>query len=332
MALCSLVGRLSYRHLCSSDLATWMTNSWRPVVRYVPTLTPLGRGWLHFHFKSPEDTTNILERLWTIDDNNLMLKRWRVSFDPAQDYFRLRHLWVLLPGLPLHIWNEKALMAIGNSLGRFISIDSKTNTGRDKRLARILVEIDIHEGLSETLDIDWRGHITRQKLDYLGIPFRCTLCRQTGHLRKTCTGIAEEDTSEETMLELSTNLGSPPTISHLHYPDLSDDSSVPDLDSISGKLKNICPTLFSSLTTLELDFINNIPLNNLGQVSSPPETRSPPLTTSSQHNLPRTLSTPTETTPSPIHPSTIPAGENLTSVQLTLSPPHTQFPPSLTTA
>jgi hypothetical protein len=83
-----------------------------------------------------------------------MLKRWRVSFDPSQDYFRLRHLWVLLPGLPLHLWNKKALMAIGNSLGCFISVDSKTLTGPDKKLARILVEIDIHEGFLETLDID----------------------------------------------------------------------------------------------------------------------------------------------------------------------------------
>jgi hypothetical protein len=84
-------------------------------------------------------------------------------------------------------------MAIGNSLGRFISLDSKILTGPDKKMARILVELDIHEGLLETLDIDWRGCIIRQKLDYLGIPFRCTLCRQTSHLRKTCTGTIEEE-------------------------------------------------------------------------------------------------------------------------------------------
>jgi len=106
-----------------------------------------------------------------------MLKRWRVSFDPSQDYFRLQPLWVVLPELPLHLWNDKSLMAIGNSLGRFISVDSKTIIGPNKKLTRILVEIDIHEGLSESLDIDWRGHITRQKLDYLAIPFRCTHCR-----------------------------------------------------------------------------------------------------------------------------------------------------------
>jgi hypothetical protein len=52
-------------------------------------------------------------------------------------------------------------MAIGNSLGHFIYVDSKILIGPDKKLARILVEIDIHEGLLETLDIYWRGHLTR---------------------------------------------------------------------------------------------------------------------------------------------------------------------------
>jgi hypothetical protein len=87
MALCSLVGRISYRHLCNLDLDTWMVTTWRPILGYVPILSQLGRGWLYFHFNSPEDATTILDRLWILEDNNLMLKRWRVSFDPSQDYF-----------------------------------------------------------------------------------------------------------------------------------------------------------------------------------------------------------------------------------------------------
>jgi hypothetical protein len=51
-------------------------------------------------------------------------------------------------------------MAIGNTLGRFIILDSKLRTGPDKKMARI-VELDIHDGLMETLDIDWRGRTTR---------------------------------------------------------------------------------------------------------------------------------------------------------------------------
>jgi hypothetical protein len=130
-----------------------------------------------------------------------MLKRWRVCFDPTTEYFCLCHLWVLLPGLPLQLWNAKALEAIGNELGRFIKVDELSLSTPDKRLAKVLVEVDIHVGLLEALEIDWRGYILGQRLDYLGVPFRCSLCRRTGHLRRDCQGTMEEEDSEVTMLK-----------------------------------------------------------------------------------------------------------------------------------
>jgi hypothetical protein len=53
-------------------------------------------------------------------------------------------------------------------------------------MEKILVEVDIHGGLLENLEIDWRGFIYTQRMDYLGVPFRCSRCRQTGHLKKDC--------------------------------------------------------------------------------------------------------------------------------------------------
>jgi hypothetical protein len=117
-----------------------------------------------------------------------MLKRWRMAFNPESDYFQLRHLWVLLPGLPLHLWNDEALRAIGNSLGKFISLDSPSLLGSSRMMGRVLVEMDLSVGLPETLEIDWRGRKILQNLDYLGIPFRCNRCRETGHLRRSCPG------------------------------------------------------------------------------------------------------------------------------------------------
>ena len=89
----------------------------------------------------------ILEKLWSYGGGSLMLKRWHVSFDPAQDYFCHRHLWVLLPGLPLYLWNAKALEAIGNVLGKFIKVDEEALQDADKKICRVLVEIDGHIGL-----------------------------------------------------------------------------------------------------------------------------------------------------------------------------------------
>jgi hypothetical protein len=107
----------------------------------------------------------------------LILKRWRVRFDPTTEYFSFSHLWVLLPGLLLQLWNVKALEAISNESGRFIKVDETTLQSQDKRMAKVLVEVDIHAELLKSLEIEWQGHILVQRLDYLGIPFRCTLCR-----------------------------------------------------------------------------------------------------------------------------------------------------------
>ena len=119
-----------------------------------------------------------------------MLKCWRVSFNPSHDYFHFRNLWVLLPGFPLHFWNEKALEAIGNALGKFIKVDDGVLRALDKRIGRLLVEIDIHTGLLETLEIVWCGYHLSQTLDYLGIPFKCSWCQKTSHLWWDCVGLS----------------------------------------------------------------------------------------------------------------------------------------------
>jgi hypothetical protein len=106
----------------------------------------------------------------------------------------------LLPGLPLHFWNVAALEAIGNSLGNFISVYASTLSAPSRKLGRILVEMDVHSGLSKLLEIDWRGRRYIQRLDYLGIPFRCSICHRTGHLQRTWPGRREEEVSEDTAL------------------------------------------------------------------------------------------------------------------------------------
>jgi hypothetical protein len=81
------------------------------------------------------------------------------------EHFQFRHLWVLLPGLPIHLWNAGALRAIGDSLGKFLSLDLTSLESTSRKMGRVLVEMDIHGGLPEVLDIEWRGrHITETGL------------------------------------------------------------------------------------------------------------------------------------------------------------------------
>jgi hypothetical protein len=134
-------------------------------------------------------------------------------------------LWVLLPSLPLNIWSVKALTTIGNALSRFISVDEQSLGAPDRKLGRILVEIDIHLGLLETLDIQWRDQLFSQRMDYLGLPFRCTYCRKTGHLRSSCQGTVEEEEEENSRLRKMPRCDSPGMDSfarEVHHSETSD--------------------------------------------------------------------------------------------------------------
>jgi hypothetical protein len=121
--------------------------------------------------------------------------------------------------------------------------------------------LDIHQGLPENLEIDWRGRRYLQRLDYLGIPFRCSYCRSTSHLRRDCKGIVDsEDEPEGTFPEYDTPDTSQETGFYGPGPiqlAQGDDISPGTLESLVGKLQTFCPILFSSLSLLERDVINS---------------------------------------------------------------------------
>jgi hypothetical protein len=50
-------------------------------------------------------------------------------------------------------------------------------------MGKLLVEIDLNEGLPTEMDIVWRGIVYQQRLDYIGVPFRCV---QFVRIRGTC--------------------------------------------------------------------------------------------------------------------------------------------------
>jgi hypothetical protein len=103
------------------------------------------------------DVDKILGRVWIYGFGDLMVKRWAHLFNSETDHFRFRHIWVLLPSCPLAFWNFDAFKAIGDALGKFFHVDSKVHSGKDRKVGRILVELDLHNGLSTELENEWLG-------------------------------------------------------------------------------------------------------------------------------------------------------------------------------
>jgi len=94
---------------------------------------------------------------------------------------------VRLPALPLHFWRELHLRRIRNILGNFLEVDLSFLKTHVKQVARILVNINIREGLLETINLVWGPEVISQILDYENIPFRCRRYHAYGHPISECS-------------------------------------------------------------------------------------------------------------------------------------------------
>ena len=153
-SLCALVGHFAYKNKSNPLFADWMELHWVPLLGYVPKYITLTYGWFSLVFKMPEDVEVILGSFLDFVGGSLMLKHWRTGFDPVKEYFSCRHVWVCLPSLSLNLWNRLALTSIQNLLGRFLKVEESLLGTTDKRMAQVLVDIDVSIGLMETMEIE----------------------------------------------------------------------------------------------------------------------------------------------------------------------------------
>ena len=92
-------------------------------------------------------------------------------FDAETEQLDTILVWVHLRGIPLEFWNPAWLSEIGNELGTFIEVDLSFQQTEIKKVARILVSLNIRTSLPEAFNFVWKNKQKRQLLDYEGLPF-----------------------------------------------------------------------------------------------------------------------------------------------------------------
>lgn len=71
------------------------------------------KGWFSLTFARPEHSDWALKQFWHLELHPVYLKRWVPLFDPKKENAGAGPIWMRLPGLPLHFWNDTALRNIG---------------------------------------------------------------------------------------------------------------------------------------------------------------------------------------------------------------------------
>jgi len=183
----TLVGRVLGHSHSRRTVAAWVEDKWKPLLGYVPAVVLLNRGWFAFKFKSEEELSQILNQNWQMNHVPVLMKRWHPRFDASRERVDESPVWVRLPGLPLHYWEPIHFKNIGNILGTFLEADLSYLETFDQRVARILVSINLREGLAEQMNLIWDSEVTLQILDYENVPFRCRRCYVYGHPASECS-------------------------------------------------------------------------------------------------------------------------------------------------
>ena len=119
-----------------------------------------------------------------------------------------------------------------------------------------MVEFDISRGLPANVEILCKERLFVHKLDYQGIPFRCSICRDTGHLRRQCSS---------SWLASSSPVRRSSRDNFLEDKVCTSFSSIPAIE----QLKNAC-NLFDDVSDQELAFLDSV-----GNKSNPLDVKGP---------------------------------------------------------
>jgi hypothetical protein len=104
-------------------------------------------------FVDPTQALEALHTSWTIDSSPVLMKPWNPTFDASCERLDSIPIWVRLPGLPPHLWSESCFKALRNFLGEYISADMSFLASGNMVVARILVSLNIREGLREFINL-----------------------------------------------------------------------------------------------------------------------------------------------------------------------------------
>ncbi|XP_042044102.1 uncharacterized protein LOC121789801 [Salvia splendens] len=95
-------------------------------------------------------------------------------------------IWCNLIGLPIHLYDQSALYAIGKLLGNPIEIDRAMAKKSRLSFARLCIEIDITKAPPEEIILDICGRPLVQQVKWDKIMSYCVDCKHVGHKNEVC--------------------------------------------------------------------------------------------------------------------------------------------------
>ncbi|KAH0724818.1 hypothetical protein KY284_000683 [Solanum tuberosum] len=129
------------------------TKIWHFVL--MPNILLHDEGYYIFKFKSEEDKGKVINfGPYYFSNRPLILKPWVLDFEFDKEILSVVPIWVKFLGLPVRYWSIESLSEIASAVGRPMHTDLVTANVEKITYARILIEVDVSQPLTEVISIE----------------------------------------------------------------------------------------------------------------------------------------------------------------------------------
>ena len=82
-----------------------------------------------------------------------------MDFDANREPQNVEKIWAILPRLPMMFWKKEILEAIGDKISKFVALEEEWEQKVDRRCAKILIKVDLHDGMYEGINLELHGSL-----------------------------------------------------------------------------------------------------------------------------------------------------------------------------
>ncbi|PON38987.1 Zinc knuckle CX2CX4HX4C [Trema orientale] len=127
----------------------------------------------------------------------LRLQPWFPNINPHTQDSTNAQVWVCFHELPWVYWDRQILSDLARGVGVPIRFDEMTLKGEFGHFARILIDIDLSQPISDSLMVEVGNDCLFIPLEYERLPDFCSSCKIIGHVVSSCRRGQKSTTAKE---------------------------------------------------------------------------------------------------------------------------------------
>ncbi|KAL7197306.1 hypothetical protein ACSBR2_019902 [Camellia fascicularis] len=165
-------------------------------------------GFVFFVFENQDCCQNVLDGgPWYAGGFLIILKLWHRMMKLSKEDKKTIPIWVKFFNDPMEYWDGDGLSRITSAVAVPLFMDQLTSSGERISFARVCVNIEAESPLPESFCITSEGEVVDIRVEYQGVPTRCTPYNVFGNDTKSCVSaqvtklIELQKTTEEKSVE-----------------------------------------------------------------------------------------------------------------------------------